>query len=166
MAKPPLLPINVQKYYFYLLVEDVKPFFQKIGVELVFDGYKETVEEYGNCKHNNYDKMWSLSRDFHMWGEYFTEIHSLTEKFFLDTETQEKKEFALASLNADKVKVSTGDRLANKDEFVISLRRQKNQLKAFLTMLEAKIDTAYKAHHHCKATCNWLKSNKANDLLN
>lgn len=166
MAKPPVLPINGNKDYFDLLIEEVKPFYDAIGVSLVFDGYKETVIAYGNSKHNNYDQMWELSRDFHMWGEYFTEIQALTEKFFLDCETEEKKEFAIASINADGAKVASGDRIANKTEAVIQARRNKNILKSFLTMLDAKIDSSFKAHHHCKSTCNWLNLSKGSDLLN
>lgn len=166
MAKPPVLPIDGTKDYFDLLIEQVKPFYDSIGVDLTFDGYKETVISYGKSNNNNYNEMWELSRDFHMWGEYFTEIQALTEKYFLDSETEEKKEFAIASLNADGSKVASGDRMANKAEAVVLARRNKNVLKAFLTVLEAKIDSSFKAHHHCKATCNWLSTTKGGELIN
>lgn len=163
MAKPPILPIYGEKDYFDVLVEQISPYYSTLGIALNFEGYKETVIAYGNSRHNNYDEMWELSRDFHMWGEYFTDIQALTEKYFLDSETEEKKEFAIASLNADGSKVSSGDRMANKSELVIAARKNKNILKSFLTMLESKIDSAFKAHHHCKATCNWLSLTKGMD---
>ena len=58
MAKPPVLPIDGTKDYFDLLIEEVKPFYDSLNIDLNFNGYKETVNEYGNSKHNNYDKMW------------------------------------------------------------------------------------------------------------
>ena len=155
MAKPPIL----KRDYFQIMIDEVKPYYHQIGIDLTFEGYKETVDEYSISKYDDFEQMWKLSRDFHMWGEYFTEIKALTEKYFLDSEIEEKKIFAITSINADITKVSSGDRIANKSIEVINARRNKNLLKSFLTVLDSKIDSAYKVHHHCKATCNWLTIN-------
>lgn len=152
MAKPPVLPIEDKQDYFDRLIEEVSPYFTTRHLSLKFDGYKATVEEYSNLKSSDLEKCWELSRDFNMWGEYFSDLKSLVEKLFLDTETEKKKEYATASIVEDSKKVANGDRLANKNPVVIALRRDRNLLQAFISALTSKIDYCYKCHHHCKNT--------------
>lgn len=152
MAKPPVLPIDDKQDYFDKLIEEIEPYFTKNGLGLKFEGYKDTVQAYSDLKSSDLDKCWELSRDFNMWGEYFSDLKALVEKLFLDAETEKKKEYATASLAEDSKKVANGDRLANKNPTVIALRRDRNLLQAFITSLTAKIDFCYKCHHHCKNT--------------
>lgn len=152
--RPPKLPIENKENYFNKLIEEVKNYFP---FELNFSGFNETVEEYENLDSTDYKKSWELSRDLNVWGEYFSELKSVTEKLYLDAETDKKKIFAEASINKDVTKVANGDRLANKDDSVIKIRKKRNALKAFSLALESKIDFCYRIHHHCKATCNWIK---------
>lgn len=152
MAKPPVLPIDGKQDYFDRLIEEICPYFNTKHLNLKFDGYKATVEDYSNLKSSDLEKCWELSRDFNMWGEYFSDLKSLVEKMFLDAETEKKKEYATASIVEDSKKVANGDRLANKNPVVIALRRDRNLLQAFITALTSKIDYCHKCHHHCKST--------------
>lgn len=161
MSRPPQFPINGEQDYFDIFIEEIRPFYDQRGIALTFEGYKETFDEYAQAQHNDYETMWRLSRDFHLWGEYFSELKALAEKHFLDYEAKEKQVFAEASIQADGSKVASGDRMANRSEEVIATRRGKNMLKAFQTMLDTKIESAFRAHHHCKATCNWLSAANA-----
>ena len=157
MAKPPVLPIDGRMNYFDKLVEEIRPLFEGKGITLDFSGYKETVNKYSAVNSTDFEQLWELSRDFNMWGEYFSELQSLVEKLFLDGEVDEKKEFATASVSEDVKSVANGDRIANKNKEVVNARRYKNLMKSFLLNLESKIDFAYKCHHHCKGACNWIK---------
>lgn len=165
MAKPPLLPIEDRQDYFDRLIEEIIPYFNAKNIPLSFDGYKETVKEYSELNSSNVDLCWRLSRDFCMWGEYYSNLKALTEKMFLDAETEKKKEYAVASIAEDINKVANGDRLANKNPKVVALRRDRNLLQSFITVLESKIDYCYKCHHHCKATCSWEKQTSTSNLM-
>lgn len=153
MAKPPVLSTD----YFDKLLEDIIPYFSGKTITLQFDGYKQTVKDYSALVPTDINKCWELSRDFNMWGEYFSDLKALAEKLYLDVETDKKKEYSLASIKEDANKVANGDRLANKNPTVVALRRDRNLLQSFITALTSKIDYCYKCHHHCKATCAWEK---------
>lgn len=165
MARPPVVPLKDGKDYFERLIDLVSKYFELKDIQLNFDGYKKTVEEYYQLDLNNYNDCWNMSRDFNMWGEYFSNLKALTEKLFLDSETEKKRTYATASIAEDTKKVANGDRLANKNADVVKIRSDRNMLKAFLTALDSKIDFCYKCHHHCKATCNWLNPRDNNTFF-
>ena len=169
MAKPPVYPLKGEKGdrdYFDIIVENVANYFDTDSINIDLTGYKETVIEYGDLKFNNAEELLVLSRDFNMWGEYFSNLKSLTEKMYLNAETEKKKEFASASISEDAGKVANGDRLANKNSDVVAIRRKRNELKAFLDSLDSKIDFCYKAHHHCKDVLKWLQGDLNSKILN
>ena len=165
MAQPPLLPIDNKKDYFDKLIEEVMEYFKSRDINLSFEGYKKTVQDYAKLDESDSKMAWTLSRDFNMWGEYFSDMKSLTEKLFLDAETEKKKEYANASILEDCNKVANGDRLANKNATVVALRKDRNLLQAFLTALDSKIDYCYKCHHHCKSTYGWEKQTIGSNIL-
>lgn len=154
--RPPELPINNTEDYFDKLLHEVSSYFDDKNIALNFNGFKETVKEYSTLNPTDFNECWRLSRDFNMWGEYFSNLKALTEKLYLDIETEKKREFACASIKEDSNKVANGDRLANKNLDVVALRKNRNTLKAFITALDSNIEFAYKAHHHCKETCKYL----------
>ena len=158
MARPPVLPINQEQDYFDKFIDEISPYFKNSNIPLDFNGYKETVELYSTLNANEGSKAWELSRDFNMWSEYFSQLKALCEKYFLDSEVDEKEIFSNASSLADVKSVSNGDRLANKDSEVVSSRKIKNNLKAFSTLLDSEIDFSNKAHHHCKNLCQMLNA--------
>ncbi|ENY8692653.1 hypothetical protein ACF13V_002047 [Clostridioides difficile] len=162
LARPPELPIRGEEDYFQKLVKEINPYLQSLNIELNFKGYKNTVKEYGEVDSKDYNKLWELSRDFNMWGEYFINMQAVIEKLYLDAEVTEKEVFAIASETADVKSVNRGDRFANREASVVETRKNKNSLKAFLKVIESKIDFSYKCHHHCKSTCNCLKLPNSN----
>lgn len=151
------LPPKLDKSGFDILINEVAEYFGNKGLVLKFEGYKETLEQYSHIDFNDYNQCEEMARDFNMWGQYFAELEAYAEKLYLDAETNKIKEYAVASITADKVKVSNGDRLANKDESVVKARRTRNLLKAFYDLLESNKDYCYTSHHHCKDTCKWIK---------
>lgn len=155
MAKPPISPVKLNKEelsYFDVLVKEVQPYFDDINIRLSFDGYKDTVKRYRDLKQNNMNEAWEIAKEFNMWSEYFSEVCSLTQKLFLDAETEKIEKIAIISTNRDNKNVSNGERLANKDEVVISVRRKRNCLQAFFNELELKIAYLERAYYHCKST--------------
>lgn len=158
MARPPVYPINGTEDYFDKVITNITNYFGEDKINLDFSGYKETVIAYGELELSDPQKCFELSVSFNMWGDYFSNLKSLTEKMYLDAETEKKREFASSSITEDAVKVANGDRLANKNPNVVSIRKKRNDLKAFLTAIDAKIDFCYKAHHHCKDIFKWLQT--------
>lgn len=161
MAKPPILPIDNKKSYFDRLIEEVVPFYSKQGINLSFEGFKDTLEKYSNLDNTDYDSTWKVGKELNMWSEYLSDIFALNEKYLLDSETEKRKEYAISSSNTDGA-VSKGDRNAEKDPLVIKARKTRNLLKSFSTALEKKIDFCNTSYHHCKYTCQWLSQIKGN----
>ena len=158
MAKPPISPVKIKEEslnYFDVLVREVQPYFDDINIKLSFDGYKDTVKKYSSLKQEDVNNAWEVAKEFNMWSEYFSEICSLTQKLFLDAETEKIEKIAIISTNRDNKNVSNGERLANKDEVVISVRRKRNCLQAFFNELELKIFYLERAYYHCKSTVEW-----------
>lgn len=170
MAKPPINPLtyNDKKIsYFEFLAREVKPYLDEMGINLSFKGYNATIQEYCNINNKDIDALWRLSNDLNVWSEYLSDISNLIQKLLLDSETEKIKTICIASYNADNKKVANGDRLANKDESVIKIRKKRNALKAFYSELESKIIFLDRAYHHCKATCDWYyKSLTINKAIN
>ena len=166
MPNPPKLPIKINQKemtYFDFLVNSVKDIFLEHGLELRFDGYDETIQTYKELKRNDLDGAWKLAQELNAWSEYLSSIRSNARKMLQDTETEKLSIIATASILADNSKVANGDRLANKDEAVIAVRRRRNAIEAFADELDAKISFLERAHYFCKTTCEW--HHKANQIV-
>lgn len=151
--KPPIL----EKDYFSILVDEISVYYKALGLTLDFDGFQDTLRKYGNLDDSDFQKCWQVGKELNMWSEYLSNIYSYNEKLLLDSITEKKKEFAIASLKTDGP-VSKGDRNAEKDEAVILARKNRNLFKSFSIALEKKIEFCNTAYHHCKYTCQWLSS--------
>ncbi|WPS85451.1 hypothetical protein SMD22_02130 (plasmid) [Brevibacillus halotolerans] len=156
MAKPPLHPLTTADgkpcSYFQLLARWSSNYLKNDGIQLNFKGYEETLLEYANLNENEINKAWKLAKELNTWAEYFSSIANLIQKLYLDAETEKNEVKSLASYQADDKKVANGDRLSNKDEKVVTVRKKRNTLKAFHEELEAKVKFLERAHYHCKAT--------------
>lgn len=158
MPNPPKFPLkqnNQSITYFMLLVNTVSDIFEAEGIHLNFEGYEDTVENYRNLKYNDFNRSWELAQELNAWSEYIASIRSNTRKMLQDAETDKMSTIATASVLADGAKVANGDRLANKDENVIAIRRKRNAIEAFCEELDAKIAFLERAHYFCKTTCEW-----------
>lgn len=155
MPKPPVYPLQYEDRgmsYFEKLVRLANEYVSQDGIQLNFAGYTDTLIEYANLTEKDKEKAWNLAKDLNAWAEYFSSIANLIQKLYLDSETDKISTQALASFEADEKKVANGDRLSNKDERVIQVRKKRNTLKAFHQELEAKVKFLERAHYHCKAT--------------
>lgn len=169
MSKPPKLPIKFNDKdmdYFDCLVSMVEPYFHEFQIPLDFTGYKELVDMYGNLTNENTELAWKLSKEINIWSEYISDLSNLTQKLFLDSETDKIEQFAIASYQADKTKVANGERLANKDLSVVNVRKKRNSFKAFSLALDSKSRFLERAYHHCKSTCNWNYSSAYDNSSN
>lgn len=158
MPNPPKLPLTINQKatsYFDFLISSVSETFREYGMELRFDGYEKTIDEYSELKHNDFEKAWKLAQELNAWSEYISSIRSNARKMLQDAETEKLSVIASASILADNAKVANGDRLANKDEKVIAIRRHRNAIEAFVEELDAKISFLERAHYFCKTTCDW-----------
>lgn len=158
MPIPPRFPLknNPQgQTYFDFLVSSVSDIFMEYGLELRFDGYDQTIESYTQLKHDDFTNAWNLAQELNAWSEYMASIRSNARKMLQDTETEKLSTIATASILADNTKVANGDRLANKDEAVIAVRRKRNAIEAFVEELDSKISFLERAHYFCKTTCEW-----------
>ncbi|MDF2879472.1 MAG: hypothetical protein K0R54_29 [Clostridiaceae bacterium] len=168
MAKPPLTPLKAEDgkhiSYFEKLVRLSSEYLREDGINLSFAGYTETLVDYANLEETDITKAWNLIKDLNAWSEYFSSISNLIQKVYLDSETDKIEVQAIASIEADSVKVANGERLSNKDSKVIRARKKRNTLKAFYDELEAKIRFLERAYYHCKSTCEWANRINNNQL--
>lgn len=158
MPNPPKFPLkqnNQSISYFTYLVNSVSSIFEEHGISLNFEGYEDTVEEYRKLNYDEFNKTWELAQQLNAWSEYMASIRSNARKLLQDAETDKLSTIATASVIADSAKVANGDRLANKDENVIGIRRRRNAIEAFCDELDAKISFLERAHYFCKSTCEW-----------
>ena len=158
MPNPPKFPLkhnNQEITYFDFLVLSVADLFRENALELNFEGYETTIENYRNLKFDDFNKAWELAQELNAWSEYIASIRSNARKMLQDAETDKLSVLATASILADSSKVANGDRLANKDESVVAIRRKRNAIEAFCDELDAKISFLERAHYFCKTTCDW-----------
>lgn len=156
MAKPPAASImttsNRAINYFELLTIWSMDYLKENNITLNFRGYNETIEAYKNLKEDDTKLAWELSRDLNAWSEYFADVANLIQKLYLDADTEKIEVLAIASFEADDKKVANGERLANKDERVVHIRKKRNTLQSFYDELQSKVKFLERAHYHCKAT--------------
>ena len=158
MPNPPKFPLkhnNRGITYFDFLVLSVADIFREHAPELNFEGYEATIETYRNLKFDDFAQAWELAQELNAWSEYLASIRSNARKMLQDTETDKMSVLATASILADSAKVANGDRLANKDEAVVAIRRKRNAIEAFCEELDAKMNFLERAHYFCKTTCDW-----------
>lgn len=160
MARPPISPIVIEGKnkeqdkemdYFGFLARQVNPIVKKYDMSLNFAGWQETKLEYANMKDGNYTVAWKVMEEMNLWADYFSSCANVVQKLFLDSETDKIEIQAIASAEADKVKVANGDRLANKDKRVIDARKDRNGLKALFEDLQAKVKFCERCHYQSKS---------------
>ena len=159
MARPPLSPIVIEKEskpkeemdYFGFLARTVHPIAKKYDMSLNFKGWQDTKLEYANLKDGNYTVAWKVMEEMNLWADYFSSCANVVQKLFLDSETDKIEIQAIASAEADNVKVANGDRLANKDIRVINARKDRNGLKALYEDLQAKVKFCERCHYQAKS---------------
>lgn len=167
MSKPPSNPLmyeNKQISYFQYLYIQVKPYVESYGINLSFKGYQNTLNEYQNINFKDTNSIWNLANDLNSWSEYMSDVANVVQKLLLDSETEKIGIISKVSIESDSKKVASGDRIANKDERVIAVRKKRNALKSFYSQLESKIEFLERAYHHCKSTYDWqCRSNLQNN---
>ena len=161
MANPPALYFNKEGgetiSYFESLIEVVRPIFESEGIALNFQGYNELIKDLNSLESEEFDKSWRLARETNAWSEYISDLLGNAKRVLKNAESEKIATLAKASNDADKDKVSNGDRLASKDDRVIAIRIKRNNLEAFVWTLTAKIDFLNRSHYFCKTTCGWTK---------
>lgn len=161
LAKPPLTPIKIKKSndseelvemdYFVFLARTVNPIVNKYDMALNFAGWQETKLNYSNLSDGNYTLAWKVMEEMNLWADYFSSCANLVQKLFLDSETDKIEMQAIASAEADTVKVANGNRLADKDKRVINARKDRNGLKALYEDLQAKVKFCERCHYQAKS---------------
>lgn len=158
MCKPPSNPLKYkdkQISYFQYLAMQVAPYLKEYEINLSFAGYQKTLTQYEELDYKNIESVWNLANDLNAWSEYMSDVANVIQKLELDSETEKIQTIAKVSIESDSDKVAKGDRIANKDDRVVSARKKRNALKSFHTQLENKISFLDRAYHHCKSTCDW-----------
>lgn len=159
MARPPLTPIaftsengkNAEIDYFEYLARLINPVVKRYDLQLNFKGWNDTKLNYSNLKDGNYTLAWKVMEEMNLWADYFSSCANTIQKLFLDSETSKIEIQAIASTEADGVKVANGDRLANKDKRVVNARKDRNGLKAMFEDLQAKVKFCERCHYQAKS---------------
>ena len=148
--KKPLLLDGVEMDYFDRLIEDVAPIFKLYNVELDFAGYDELKDLYESCDPEDSHTLWHLAKAFNTWEDYFIECLSVTQKLLLDAETTKKEVQANKSIELDPVKVANGDRLADRSEELVAMRKNRNAFQSVYDLLKNKQKSAQNGYYLCK----------------
>lgn len=152
MAMPPIFKNENNQSYFDALLESAKPILVENKLIVDVNGYKETINSLANLKLTDYNAAWTLSLELNAWSDYLSDIRSNCKRILNNLEAEKMSTIATASLSADKVKVSNGDRLANKDEKVVEIRKKRNTMESLCELLDSKIAYMERAHYLCKKT--------------
>lgn len=153
MVMPPKKPLvlnGVEMDYFDRLIEDVAPIFNLYQVELDFSGYDELKDLYESCDPDDAHTLWHLAKAFNTWEDYFIECLSVTQKLLLDAETTKKEVQANKSIELDPAKVANGDRLADRSEELVTMRKNRNAFQAVYDLLKNKQKSAQNGYYLCK----------------
>lgn len=152
MAMPPIFKNENNQSYFDTLLENAKPILDENNITVDISGYKETMNSLAALKLSDYNAAWQLSLELNAWSDYLSDIRSNCKRILNNLEAEKMSIIATASLVADKVKVSNGDRLANKDEKVVEIRKKRNTMESLCELLDSKIAYMERAHYLCKKT--------------
>lgn len=150
MAMPPMKSNGVS--YFDLLLQDAKDILEENHVRIDISGYNETIYSLYHLEMLQDERAWELSQELNAWSDYFSDINSNCKKILKNLEAEKMAIVAEASINADSTKVSNGDRLANKNSEVVSIRKKRNTMESLCDLLDAKIEYLERAHYMCKKT--------------
>ena len=164
MSRPPTTPARSKKgiaiTYFEKITEEVIELYKKSimlkPLNIDFKGYRNLLNEYRNLNINDKEEAWKLARDLNLWAEYVSGIMNVIQKDYADMESEKMKILSIASYDADSTKVANGKRLANKDERVVQIRKERNLLKVYYEALLLKIEFLNRAHYNCKSTFELL----------
>lgn len=148
--KKPLLLNGVEMDYFDRLIEDVAPIFKLYQVELDFEGYDELKALYESCDPDDAHTLWHLAKAFNTWEDYFIECLAVTQKLLLDAETTKKEVQAKKSIELDPVKVANGDRLADRSEELVAMRKNRNAFQSMYDFLRNKQKSSQNGYYLCK----------------
>ena len=148
--KKPLILNGVEMDYFDRLIEDVAPIFKLHQIDLDFAGYDELKDLYESCDPDDAHTLWHLAKAFNTWEDYFIECLAVTQKLLLDAETTKKEVQATKSIELDPVKVANGDRLADRSEELVTMRKNRNAFQAVYDLLRNKQKSAQNGYYLCK----------------
>lgn len=155
MLPPKNLNYGCKKSYFEFLLDEASPILIDYKFQIDITGYAQTVEKLNKLTLHDYASSWELSLELNSWSDYLSDILSNCRCILRNLETEKMAKVATASANADSNKVANGDRLANKDEAVISIRKKRNCIESLCELLDSKIQFLERSHYLCKKTFEW-----------
>jgi hypothetical protein len=138
--------------YFSILKDKADECLREEGLSLDFNGYDELINNYSNLKENEKDKAWQMALEINAWIEYVSNITTVLESIYMNSETEKLRIQSQTSIDYDSKNVSRGNRYANSCEEVVRQREKRNTLKALYDNLLLKKDFLEKAYYHCKMT--------------
>lgn len=151
MAMPPVLR-DKNKSYLKILLSSAEEILKENGLIIDLTGFDETIQKLYTLKMSDIPSAWELSMELNAWSDYLGDIRSNCKKILSDLEAEKMSTIATASLTADKGKVANGDRLANKDEKVVQIRKKRNTMQSLCDLLDSKVIYLERAHYMCKKT--------------
>lgn len=151
MAMPPVLK-NKDSSYLNILLKNAEEILKENGLIIDLTGYYETMLKLYSLEMSDVAGAWELSMELNAWSDYLGDIRSNCKKILSDLEAEKMSTIAAASLSADKGKVANGDRLANKDEKVVQIRKKRNTMQSLCDLLDSKVIYLERAHYMCKKT--------------
>lgn len=77
-----------KKDEFIEVAKQVNTFFNEEGINLRFDGYIKTLNQYVNCSEFDLDTLNSLVCDLNLWADYFGELEGIVENLKLRYENK------------------------------------------------------------------------------
>lgn len=135
-SKTPSKSINRKKDEFIDVAQQVNPFFNEEGVNLNFNGYIKTLNEYVNCTEYDLETLDTLICDLNLWGEYFGELESVVENLKLRYEN--KSLYLKGFANVPKI------------EKELALNKYKvDKTKLFLKHIKIQKNLFNRLHYHC-----------------
>lgn len=143
-------PKNIN--YFSVLIKKANNFLKEENLTLDFEGYDELVDKYSNLKEDEKEKAWELALEINAWIEYISNITTVLETLYMNSETKKLMIQSQTSIDFDAKNVSRGNRYANSSKKVVRQRQKRNIFKSLYDNLLLKKDFLEKAYYHCKMT--------------
>ena len=155
MLPPKPLNYGSNISYFEFLLNEASPILNDFHFQIDITGYSHTIDKLNKLTLDDYSTAWELSQELNSWSDYLSDILSNCRCILRNLETDKMAKVATASANADSNKVANGDRLANKDDSVISIRKKRNCIESLCELLDSKIQFLERSHYLCKKTFEW-----------
>lgn len=133
--------INRKKQEFVNVAGEVNPFFNEEGVNLNFNGYIKTLNEYLTCTETNLDTLDQLTTDLNLWSQYFGELEAIVELLKL---RYENKQLYLKAFS----KTPQIDKELNLNKYKI------DKTKLFLKHVKIQRNLFHRLHYHCSKMYN------------